>query len=109
MKINDIFTEWFKVNMGFKQGCVLSPTLFSIYVNDLATEIKKNLGCGVSFDNISISILLYADDIALIFSNEEDLQRMLSEWSNKWRITINEKKTKVIHFRPTTGLTKLLI
>ena len=63
------------------------------------------MGCGVSFDDISISILLYADDIALISSNEEDLQRILnvlSEWSNKWRITINEKKTKVIHFRPTT-------
>ena len=63
------------------------------------------MGCGVSFDDISASILLYADDIALISSNEEDLQRMLnvmSEWSNKWRITINEKKTKVIHFRPTT-------
>ena len=59
----------------------------------------------MSLDDISISILLYADDIALIASNEVDLQRMLnvlSEWSNKWRISINEKKTKVIHFRPKT-------
>ena len=50
----------------------------------------------MSFDDINISILLYADDIALIASNEVDLQRMLnvlSEWSIKWRISINEKKT----------------
>ena len=104
VKINNNFTEWFKVNMGVKQGCVLSPTLFSVYVIDLANEIN-NLRCGVSFDDINISILLYADGIALITPNEMALQRMLNvllEWSYKWRININEKKTKALQFRHAT-------
>ena len=37
--VNDFETDWFNVIQGVKQGCVISPTLFSIYVNDLAKEI----------------------------------------------------------------------
>lgn len=49
--------------MELKKGCQLSPTLFSIYVNDLAEDIKR-LNAGVDIDDLNISILLYADDIA---------------------------------------------
>jgi hypothetical protein len=33
-------TEWFNVNSGLKQGCVLSPVLFNIFINSLVTDIK---------------------------------------------------------------------
>ena len=58
-------TEWFGTLQGVRQGDNLSPTLFSIYLNDLAKE-TKDMGPGVSLDDINISILLYADDIVLI-------------------------------------------
>ena len=50
-----------------------------------------------------LSILLYADDIVLLAPDECSLQRMMnifSEWCVNWKLTINDEKTKVVHFRP---------
>ncbi len=101
IKFNDMYTKWFDCSSGVRQGDVLSTTLFSIYINDLAKEINE-LGLGVPVGDIKLSILLYADDIALITENENDLQSMLdklNEWCVKWRMKVNETKTNIIHFR----------
>ena len=101
MRVNEFLTNWFFTSSGVKQGDALSPTLFAVYINDLANTIKS-LGCGVQFGGENISVLLYADDIILMADSEEDLQRMLScaeAWCSKWRMTINEKKTEIMHFR----------
>ena len=47
-------------------------------------------------------MLAYADDIAIITENEQDMQIILNtleNWCKKWRVTINCGKTKVVHFR----------
>ena len=58
-----LFTNWFPTSFGVKQGDNLSPTLFSVFLNDLATEIKK-LNAGVDTSDGTVSILLYADDVS---------------------------------------------
>jgi len=52
------------VNSGVKQGCKISPTLFSLYINDLAHEINS-LNCRITLNEDMISILLYADDVLI--------------------------------------------
>ncbi len=101
VRINGHYTEWFDVESGVKQGCILSPSLFSIFINDLAVEIK-DLRLGIDIDDYKLSILMFADDIALIADTPESLQSMLdvvSAWCHRWRLCINADKTKVVHFR----------
>ena len=96
VKVNDMFSPWFPVTHGVKQGCKISPTLFSVYINDLAQEIIR-LNCGVNLDDIVISVFLYADDIVLIAPTTENLLLMpdtLNSWCRKWRLTVNPEKTK---------------
>ena len=101
VRLNEVNTEWFETTSGVKQGDYLSPTLFCIFINDLITEIN-GLGQGVKLGTSQLSILIFADDIALLAENEQDLQTMLNcvhSWCDKWRMAVNLDKTKVMHFR----------
>ncbi len=102
VKLNDVMTNFFDVTCGVKQGDNLSPTLFSLFINDLAIHIKE-LHCGVRVGNDNVSILLYADDIILLSECERQLQTMLTYlngWCLKWCLNINVLKSSIIHFRP---------
>ena len=41
VKVNNLFTDWFNVSSGVRQGDNLSPVLFNLYINELAIELKK--------------------------------------------------------------------
>ena len=41
VKVNNLFTDWFNVSAGVRQGDNLSPVLFNLYINELAIELKK--------------------------------------------------------------------
>ena len=101
VRVNDRYTPWFDVDCGVKQGCLLSPAMFAIYINDLAERIN-NLQCGIRIGDDLLSILLYADDIALIAPDEDSLQKMLdvvSDWCSQWKLDVNPSKSNVVHFR----------
>jgi hypothetical protein len=96
-------TSWFEVEVGVRQGCVVSPILFSIFVDGLARKIKESgLGVGIEAgEEDKLGLLMYADDIVLIASNEKELQRMIDivvGYSHKWRFELNHKKTEIVIF-----------
>ena len=101
IRLNQYVSDPFQNNIGVRQGDNLSPTLFITFINSLAEEIK-NSGVGVNYNGIKVPILLYADDILLMADNEADLQQLLDiayGWCRKWRLSINAKKTKILHVR----------
>ena len=101
VKLRNAETEYFSISSGVKQGDNLSPTLFSMYLNDLALEIKSK-DCGININGLDLCILLYADDIILLAPTEQKLQIMLdtiANWCKKWRMQVNKDKTQIVHYR----------
>ena len=100
--LNEFETDFFGCPIGVKQGDCLSPTLFAIFINDLAEDIKSS-GIGLWLDaETLINILLYADDIVLLAKNEHDMQDLLlivENWCRNWRLEINLTKTNLMHVR----------
>jgi hypothetical protein len=96
-------TEWFPINVGVRQGCVLSPFLFSIFIDGLAVELNQ-AGLGIEVGGNTLNQLMYADDIVLMADNDTGMQSMLdivSEYSRKWRFELSDTKTEVMIFGDT--------
>ena len=71
MKVGGTGSECFGVNVGLRQGCVMSPWLFNVYMDGVVREVySRTHGRGVKLRNESgnewvLSQLLFADDIPL--------------------------------------------
>ena len=75
--VNHDLTEWFDVSCGVKQGCILSPTLFAMYIDDLVDTLKRT-NAGIECGDCVVTSLLYADDIVLLAPDEGSLQSLLN-------------------------------
>jgi hypothetical protein len=93
-------SEWFENLVGLRQGCVLSPILFAIFIDSMARSIReRNLGVEVMATRIGA--LLIADDLALVASSAAQLQEMLdvvSQCSKELRFSFNNDKSGVMIF-----------
>ena len=87
-----------------RQGGVLSPTLFSFFINDLALGVAKNGWYRVQLapDIIHILIMLFADDVILTSYYVKGLQtqiNLLKQYADNFSMTVNMQKTKIIVIR----------
>ena len=82
---NDV-NEWFPVNVGLSQGCVMSPWLCNVYMDSVVREVNvRLLGKGLeplsaNGGRFEIKKLLFADDTALLADSEEKFGRLVSEF-----------------------------
>ena len=73
---NNVLSETFSVNKGVKQGAVLSPILFCVYIDSLFSVLRRNrTGCWIN--GMYAGIMGYADNMWLLSPTQDGLQEMV--------------------------------
>ena len=105
-------SSWFDIIAGVRQGGILSPDFYCIYVDDLVV-ILAQLGVGCHLRDNFLSALLYADDMALLSPSLKGLQILMKaceKYCFDWDICLNPKKTKNMAFgKRVTNLCPLFL
>jgi len=89
----------FSVDVGVSQGSVLSPFLYSVFIDGLIRYLKSDPTLGVLIAAEPLASLLYADDIVLLAPTAATLQRMLdltSHYAHQWRFHFNGRKSQIV-------------
>ena len=84
--------------VGVRQGDILSPNLFNLFINDLPECLSDSADCP-QLGNRSVKCLLYADDLVIFSHSLNGLQiqlDQLSAYCKNWGLEINLKKSKVM-------------
>lgn len=99
---NGELSNMFRLLCGVRQGGVLSPVLFSVYVDSIISSLAADEhGCRVS--GIFLGCIMYADDLLLMSSSLHRMQMMIDKCSSEIEnldMRINAKKSQVIRIGP---------
>ena len=97
-------TTSFKVTNGVRQGGILSPRLFAIYVDKLSEQLESSkVGCHINKQ--CMNHLFYADDAVLLAPTVDALQKLIDvcqEFARKGDMVYNFEKSECTAFIPNT-------
>ena len=90
-----------------RQGCNLSPLLFTLFMNDLDGFLESHSSGSCILNNCRLRLMMFADDIVLLADSAKGLQESinrLEEFYRNWDLSINIEKTEEVIFnKPTCG------
>jgi hypothetical protein len=113
-------TDWFKQTVGVRQGCIVSPDLFNLYLEHVLRVALSSLNdaennnyddgedehrdnAGASIGGRRVNNLRFADDIALISTTLQEAQKLLDKvslTSDRYGQEISQAKTEWMRARP---------
>ena len=98
--------EWFSVKVGLRQGCVMSPWLFNVFMDGVMREVREKTGevGACLWDERrncewKVEWFMFADDTLLVGDSEEKLDELVKEFGNvcnRRKLTVNVGKSKVM-------------
>ena len=106
VSIDGDLSEWINIKRGVRQGCVLSPDLFSLYTELIMRKVMEG---NFKVNGHTISDIRYADDTVLISDDEQNLQEMIVSLKNESEVrglNINKQKTKLMVFSKSRNVPK---
>ena len=101
-----VTTDWFKIEKGVRQGCLLSPCLFNLYTEHIMRNARLDkLQAGIKIGGRNNSHR-FVDDITLMAESEEEVKSLsmrVKEESERASLKLNIKKTKIMASGPITS------
>ena len=111
VKWNSCISTKFNVTNGVRQGGILSPMFFSVYIDDLLVKLKNSaVGCHIG--NHYVGALGYADDLILLCPSVSGMRKMIKvceDYANDHSILFNGKKSKYLIFGKYNYNPKLIV
>ena len=116
---NGFHSDSFSVSNGVKQGAIISPILFCVYLDTLLIELRK-AGVGCFIGDWFVAALAYADDVILLAPTARAMRTMLDicdRFAVEFNVKFNGNKSKCITFpgrkrwcaRPSQQLTSSFV
>ena len=99
MLFNSIQGQMFKTTVGVRQGCLLSPVLFNLFLEEIMAGIQDEHISTISIGGRNLSNLRFADDIELIAGSNDELQTLtnkLSSSASRYGMQISAEKSKIM-------------
>ena len=97
--MNGSMGEWFRTTVEIRQGCLLSQTLYNIFLERIMSDALDEHDGKVSIGGRNITKLRFADDIHALVEEEQELEALvesLDKICTRYRITISAEKTRVM-------------
>ena len=105
VRVGNEMSEWFSVRVGLRQGCVMSPWLFNLFIDGVVREVNARvLGRGLGLVDErdymwELNQLLFADDSVFVADSEEKLCQLVEEFGRacgRRKLRVNVGKSKVM-------------
>ena len=97
--INGNIGDWFHTTVGVRHGCILSPTLFNIFLDRIMSDVLKEHKGTISIAGRTITNLRFADDIDGLAGSEQELAQLverIDQTSQAYAMEINAEKTRLM-------------
>ena len=104
VRVGNEVSEWFPVRVGLRQGCVMSPWLFNLYMDGVVREVNTRvLGRGLKLvdgneNEWELNQLLFADDTVVVADSERKLCQLVTEFGRvceRRKLRVNVGKSRL--------------